>query len=86
LFEPAHAVSEASSAGLPERARSHAVGYDALYEYAGVRYQSRPAQDPGAHIALNLSVVPVGAAAPTVVTPHAVMVMLPPMVEVGSPR
>jgi len=70
------------------RYETRVVGYDVLYEYAGVRYQSRLAQDPGPHIALNVSVVPVGAAAPAVVTTHAVVVTPPPVavVEVGPPR
>jgi uncharacterized protein YcfJ len=70
------------------RYETHVVGYDVLYEYAGVRYQSRLTQDPGPHIALNVSVVPVGAAAPAVVTTHAVVVTPPPVavMEVGPPR
>jgi uncharacterized protein YcfJ len=60
------------------RYENRVVGYDVVYEYAGVRYQSRLAQDPGPRIALNVSVVPVGATAPVVVTTHAVVVAPPP--------
>ncbi len=70
------------------RYETRVVGYDVVYDYAGVRYQSRLAQDPGPRIALHVSVVPVGAAAPAVVTTQAVVVTPPPVavVEVGPPR
>jgi hypothetical protein len=38
------------------------IGYDVTYEYQGKRYNSRLAQDPGAQVALNVSVTPAGQA------------------------
>jgi len=67
------------------RYETRVVGYDVVYEYAGVRYQSRLAQDPGPRIALHVSVVPVGATAPAVVPTHAVVVAPPPPVVVVPP-
>ena len=70
------------------RYETRVVGYDVVYDYAGVRYQSRLAQDPGPRIAFHVGVVPVGAAAPAMVTSQAVVVAPPPVavVEVGPPR
>ena len=41
------------------------VGYDVVYEYNGQRYSTRMAQDPGARIALDVSVTPAGGMPPT---------------------
>ena len=40
------------------------VGYDVVYEYLGQRRSARLAQDPGAYIALDVSVSPAGRSAP----------------------
>lgn len=47
------------------------VGYDVVYDYNGQRYSARVAQDPGAHIALAVSVAPTTGA--MVVTPVAAL-------------
>jgi uncharacterized protein YcfJ len=38
--------------------QNRVVGYDVVYEYNGQRYSARMAQDPGARIALTVSVAP----------------------------
>lgn len=49
------------------------LGYDVVYEYNGQRYSTRLAQDPGARIAMNVSVSPAGGTVPaTVAAPPAV--------------
>ena len=56
------------------RYENRVVGYDVLYEYNGQRYSTRLTQDPGARVALNVSVTPVGQPVletPTVVYPSA---------------
>jgi hypothetical protein len=40
------------------RYENRTVGYDVVYEYQGVRRNTRVAQDPGAQIALNVNVSP----------------------------
>ena len=40
------------------------VGYDVVYDYAGRRYSTRLAQDPGERIPLDVRVTPAGAAVP----------------------
>ncbi|PTT76693.1 hypothetical protein DBR42_26505, partial [Pelomonas sp. HMWF004] len=64
------------------------VGYDVTYDYAGQRYATRMAQDPGDRIALNVSVVPQQAAvsvapvttvAPVIVSAPAVVTSVYPM-------
>ena len=52
------------------RYETRVMGCDVVYEYSGQRYSTRLAQDPGAQVALNVSVGPVGqsvAVGPTVV-------------------
>jgi uncharacterized protein YcfJ len=68
------------------RYETRVVGYDVVYEYAGVRYQSRMPQDPGPRIPLNVSVVPLGVTTPAVVTTQTVVVTPQPVVVVGPPR
>jgi uncharacterized protein YcfJ len=40
------------------------VGYDVVYDYQGMRHQTRMAHDPGARIALNVNVAPAESASP----------------------
>jgi hypothetical protein len=43
------------------RYENRTIGYDVVYEYQGVRRQTRTATDPGDRIALNVNVAPVDA-------------------------
>jgi uncharacterized protein YcfJ len=64
------------------------VGYDVTYEYNGQRYTSRLAQDPGARIALNVSVAPSGgtvAVAPAQPLPMPVATVAPSIVYSAVP-
>lgn len=62
---------------------SRVVGYDVTYEYNGQRYTTRLAQDPGERIALNVSVAPQQASAPTQAAPATVTVA--PAAVVSAP-
>jgi uncharacterized protein YcfJ len=46
------------------RYENRPMGYDVVYEYNGQRYSTRMAQDPGARIALDVTVAPAGGGAP----------------------
>ena len=46
------------------RYENRTLGYDVVYDYNGQRYSARMARDPGPHVALNVSVAPVGAGVP----------------------
>ena len=46
------------------RHEQRVIGYDVLYDYAGKRYSTRLAQDPGERIPLDVRVTPVGALPP----------------------
>lgn len=64
------------------------VGYDVIYEYNGQRYSTRMAQDPGAHIALEVTVVPAGstaAVAPMPPLPTSPATVAPPVVYATPP-
>jgi uncharacterized protein YcfJ len=59
------------------------VGYDVTYDYNGQRYTTRLAQDPGARVALDVTVVPSGgtmAVAPASPFPTPMATVMPPMV------
>lgn len=62
------------------RYENRTVGYDVVYEYQGVRRSARLAQDPGAQVAVDVSVAPIGAVSPGRVgaaAPQAPMYMTP---------
>jgi uncharacterized protein YcfJ len=46
------------------------IGYDVVYDYAGKRYSTRLAQDPGERIPLDVRVTPLGAAPARAVAPR----------------
>jgi uncharacterized protein YcfJ len=58
------------------------VGYDVTYDYNGQRYSTRLAQDPGARIALNVTVAPAGG---TVAMAPASSFRAPPVVYSPAP-
>ncbi|MFZ2650070.1 MAG: glycine zipper 2TM domain-containing protein [Burkholderiaceae bacterium] len=65
--------------------QTRVIGYDVVYEYNGQRFSTRMAQDPGAQIALNVTVAPLGgtlAAAPAQALPVPVAV---PVVSIAPP-
>jgi uncharacterized protein YcfJ len=53
------------------------VGYDVVYEYNGQRYSARMAQEPGARIALNVSVAPTSDTVTVASVPMAVYASAP---------
>lgn len=64
------------------------VGYDVVYDYNGRRYTTRLAQDPGARIALDVSVTPAGSTAtvaPALSGPPPVVAVAPPLVYAPAP-
>ncbi len=59
--------------------QNRVIGYDVTYEYQGKRYKTRLAQDPGAQVALDVSVTPAGqAVTSTNSTPVAPVVIYAP--------